>query len=382
MTAPLAPVPPPPAAAVAGWYPDPWRAAPWRWWDGRSWTAYVGGLAGRRPRLPAWLSPPVVAASVLMVPLVVLTAVVSPVVMPLALVPLAIVLPALAWLDRVEPEPWASRLHAVLWGGTVAVLVAVIVNSITAAVAGETAAAVVSAPLVEEGMKGLGVVWALRRRELDGVMDGIVYAGWVALGFAVVEDVEYYALAGGGGELVATFVVRGVLTPFSHPLFTMWIGLAVGLAVARRRPVAPAFLWGWAIAAGFHATWNGSIALAEAVNEAAVVLAAAGGFVLLFGSTVVMLVRARGAERRRFEVLVPVLADRYGIPHPEVDVFAHWRALLQTRRRLPRRERRRFDALHRALARLAELADQPPPVDPVRQQLLEAQLTRARFGDP
>ena len=27
--------------ALAGWYPDPWRQAWWRWWDGGQWTGYV-----------------------------------------------------------------------------------------------------------------------------------------------------------------------------------------------------------------------------------------------------------------------------------------------------------------------------------------------------
>jgi len=35
---PSQPVLPPP-----GWYPDPWRAAAWRWWDGRVWTPYASG---------------------------------------------------------------------------------------------------------------------------------------------------------------------------------------------------------------------------------------------------------------------------------------------------------------------------------------------------
>jgi membrane protease YdiL (CAAX protease family) len=28
-------------APPAGWYPDPWRHAWWRWWDGHHWTAYT-----------------------------------------------------------------------------------------------------------------------------------------------------------------------------------------------------------------------------------------------------------------------------------------------------------------------------------------------------
>ena len=67
---------------------------------------------------------------------------------------------------------------------------------------GETAAIVVSAPLFEEAAKGMGVYWAVRRREVDGVSDGIVYAGWVALGFAVVEDATYFALADVEGDLL------------------------------------------------------------------------------------------------------------------------------------------------------------------------------------
>ena len=29
----------------AGWYPDPWRAAPQRYWDGSQWTEHTGGTA-------------------------------------------------------------------------------------------------------------------------------------------------------------------------------------------------------------------------------------------------------------------------------------------------------------------------------------------------
>ncbi len=40
-------------ASAAGWYPDPWRQAPVRWWDGRQWTPYLGG-----PPPPPRSSPP------------------------------------------------------------------------------------------------------------------------------------------------------------------------------------------------------------------------------------------------------------------------------------------------------------------------------------
>ena len=33
----------------AGWYPDPWRVAPWRWWDGRDWTPATAPVAASWP---------------------------------------------------------------------------------------------------------------------------------------------------------------------------------------------------------------------------------------------------------------------------------------------------------------------------------------------
>ena len=33
-------------AATPGWYGDPWAVAPWRWWDGRQWTAHLWPMQG------------------------------------------------------------------------------------------------------------------------------------------------------------------------------------------------------------------------------------------------------------------------------------------------------------------------------------------------
>lgn len=43
---------PPPTSSWGAWYPDPWRQADWRWYDGRAWTSYVAGppRAGRDGR--------------------------------------------------------------------------------------------------------------------------------------------------------------------------------------------------------------------------------------------------------------------------------------------------------------------------------------------
>lgn len=315
--------------------------------------------------------------------LVVFIGVTSPWSVVAGLVPLVIVLPALSWLDRVEPEPGSSRIHALLWGATVAVVVASVVNAIVGVTAGEVAAMVVSAPLIEETAKAMGIVWAVRRRDVDGVSDGIVYAGWVALGFAVVEDMTYFAVADVDGALVETVVLRALLTPFAHPLFTFWSGLAIGRAVARGRPVWPSMWWGLGLAVLTHAAWNGTLALGAVTYEVdddlgtAVLIGGILLFVALFVAVGVALYVFRRREERTFTAAVPGLVLRYAISPAEAELFVDWRSMLRSRRRLSRSRRRSFDRMHAALARLASAQQQPTSVGAERERVLVEQLQRA-----
>ena len=376
--------PQPPSGTPAGWYADPWRVAAWRWWDGSTWTPHVHHATESKPRLPSWLSVPVllgtIATTLSMLALLVYSTGPTLIGAVLGLVPLLIVLPVLAWLDRVEPEPWSSRIHAVLWGGMVAAFASGVVNTVVALGAGEAWAAVVSAPLIEETTKGLGVYWALRRREIDGVMDGVVYAGWVALGFAVIEDILYFADAFEAAALIQVFVVRALLTPFAHPLFTAWIGLAIGLAVARRQSVAANALWGWGLAVASHGAWNGSLTFATETGNVLAIAIAATCFVALFVVAVVTVILMRRNEQRRFIELVPFLAQRHGLTAEEVGIFGDWHRMLATRRRLPRSQRHHFDQIHAALARLALFYRRRGGADPATEQLLASQLQQARWA--
>jgi protease PrsW len=92
-------------------------------------------------------------------------------------------------------------------------------------------------------------------------VDGIVYAGVVALGFAAVENVDYYGrsfIEGGFPGLFATFLLRGILAPFSHVLFTSMTGIGCGIArethVTYVKWFAP--LVGYVGAMFLHALWN------------------------------------------------------------------------------------------------------------------------------
>lgn len=353
----------------------------WRWWDGTSWTASVHGAVEKKPRLPNWLSIPVVMCSVPTVLFLLYLAFVAPVAIFLAGVPLLLVAPVLVWLDRVEPEPLAARLHAILWGATVAVTLAFVINTGVAFVAGEKLAAVVSAPVVEEAGKGLGILWAVRRKEVDGIMDGAVYAGWVALGFAMVEDVLYFAEAASSGLLVWVFIVRAVLTPFAHPLFTVWTGIAIGRSISKGGKAFPSVLWGYGLAVGLHAAWNGTITYGGTLDEVEsvlVVLSVVLLFIALLVGVGIALVKLRSLEKRRFVEHLPMLAARYGLTPGEVAVFGNFRSMLQIRSSLSKVQKKHFDGVHTALARLALLYSQPQPADPTTEQRLAIQLDQAR----
>src|SRR5437870_1537233 len=190
-----------------------------------------------------------------------------------ATLPVPIYVMLLLWIDRYEAEPLWMLATAFFWGALVAVFVAFIFNtslSIIAAVAthnaqiGEAFGAVISAPIVEESSKALIllILFLWKKDEFDGIVDGIVYAGMVGLGFAMTENVLYYgrAVQGGLEGLTFIFILRGMAAPFSHPLFTSMTGIGLGWSRQSNngfiKLVAPVL--GFMLAVLMHATWNGS----------------------------------------------------------------------------------------------------------------------------
>lgn len=191
----------------------------------------------------------------------------------LALVPLSIVFWGIRWIDRWEPEPRAALAFAFLWGAGASVLIALAVDAeiqiYVAALGGPQAGfeffqAAVQAPIVEEVAKGLGVLilFYAVRRHFDGPVDGIVYAAWVAGGFAFTENILYFGVAFvEGGPLGETFFIRGIMSPFAHVMFTAFIGAALGFAARKPGIFAPLgwFVLGLVPAIGLHAFWNGAL---------------------------------------------------------------------------------------------------------------------------
>ncbi|HEX8095391.1 PrsW family intramembrane metalloprotease, partial [Jatrophihabitans sp.] len=185
---------------------------------------------------------------------------------PLTAAAMAVVVACYFWLDRWEPEPSRLLLLAFLWGASVAIVASLILELASSEVLGTGVVLTLIGPAVEEAAKGaflLVMLTGVRRREFDGVVDGLVYAGFSAVGFAFVEDIGYVAqsFSQGTEATLATVIMRLVLAPFAHPLFTSMIGLGVGLAVSRPQQAGrwryP--LIGYLAAVTLHALWNGSL---------------------------------------------------------------------------------------------------------------------------
>ncbi|MDF1606405.1 PrsW family intramembrane metalloprotease [Nocardioides sp. YIM 152315] len=257
----------------------------------------------------------------------------------LAAVPVGPIVACYLWLDRYEPEPRALLAAGLLWGGFVATAAAIVLQGIGGVVGGFTDRQTLEivAPVTEEASKGLFLVLLLwwRRAELDGVLDGIVYAGMVGVGFAFTENILYLAAAyngtdgmgpGGVDAVTATFVLRCLISPFAHPLFTTFLGIGVGLAVSSRgsgRVLWPAA--GYVAAVVAHAVWNTSTASGLGHFAVAYIVLMAPALVSVIG----LAVWSRRSERRMLASALSDAAARGLVPATDIG----WVVDLSARRR-------------------------------------------------
>lgn len=257
-------------------------------------------------------------------------------------------------LDRYDPEPWWALVMVFVWGALAACGFSATINTYIGHVIGQREAAMFSAPVVEEFWKGLAVFWMFYfwRREFDGLVDGVIYAIFVALGFAAIENVIYYAQAGAesGDKLTGTFILRGVITPWAHPLFTSMTGLGFGLAREGIRPwvrsLAP--LGGYLLAVVLHMIWNSAALFSSSSDVPLMMVLLPLWFlaVAAFGALMFALVLRRGRIIRAYlrdEVLLGTLTGEelqlagsaFGQFHARWGVYGRVRAeLVQTAARL------------------------------------------------
>ena len=254
----------------------------------------------------------------------------------LAALPVGPLVGCFMWLDRYEPEPRSLLVAGLLWGAFVATAAALTFQGIgIAGGASDSESLSVLAPVTEELTKGAFLVLLLwwRRHELDGVLDGIVYAGMVGIGFAFTENILYLAAAydgtdglgpGGTDALTGTFILRCIVSPFAHPFFTAFIGVGVGLAVTSRRMSRRVLLpvLGYVAAVLAHSLWNTAT------------LSGTDNFLVLYGTLmlpaflgfVAFALYRRRSERGMMRAALEDAADRGLIPATDIPWLVDLRA--------------------------------------------------------
>ncbi|WP_052847828.1 PrsW family intramembrane metalloprotease [Streptomyces avicenniae] len=329
----------------------------------------------------------------------------------LALLPLPFIALIFARLDAVAPKPTRALLFAFVWGACAATFLALVMNGvllrwITGASDTVTPAhddmlrIVLLAPVVEEVGKGAVVLLLFLYRPVvfHGVLAGLVTAGLSATGFAFTENVLYLGsavtqdrMAGTAGMInstaVVTFVVRILVAPFAHPVFTALTGAAIGLAAtlppeARRwRRGLPVL--GLAAAIALHSVWNASTALSFFGFAAVYVLVMLPVFALLSRWAL----RERRRQLRSVRRTLPVYTEAGWLSDGEPDALGSLQARGASRRLARRRHGAAgaravadYQAAATSLALLRERADQGVAGDdfPAHERDLLARMWRHR----
>lgn len=148
-----------------------------------------------------------------------------------ALLP-AVLLGIYIWRKDPHPEPFVWIWRAFLWGILICMPVAFFENWVNnlifggaepTTLFGSTIKAFLVAAVPEESAKLLALWLLLRNNKVfDEHFDGIVYAVFVSLGFAAIENVGYVLMA--GENWMSTALMRALLAVPGHYAFAILMG--------------------------------------------------------------------------------------------------------------------------------------------------------------
>jgi RsiW-degrading membrane proteinase PrsW (M82 family) len=144
------------------------------------------------------------------------------------------------------------------------------------------------APVTEETLKMLFVLWALFRRQIGFLVDAAIVGFAIGAGFAVVENIDY--LRHLPDRAIWLWIVRGFGTAILHGLTTAVIAIGAKAALDRR-PERP-----WLAVVP---PWLGAIVLHSAFNHALVSPLLAAAMVMLVLPLVVLAVFRVSEQKTR-----------------------------------------------------------------------------------
>ncbi|SNT57913.1 Membrane proteinase PrsW, cleaves anti-sigma factor RsiW, M82 family [Asanoa hainanensis] len=307
-------------------------------------------------------------------------------------------------VDWLEPEPRWLFAAALIWGGFVASANALRANTALESILVKITslgfvrdwAAAIEGPTDEEILKTLGIVMIvlLARRQINSVLDGVVYGAFVGLGFQEIENITYSlnAVAAAGDDSVAAvlqvFLVRGLLAGlWSHTVYSAIAGAGVAYAVLHRERSwfnrIGVALGALALAWLMHFLWNSPAAasLTDYAGSYGTLLVLLIKGLLILGTFLVLLHFFRKDEYEGVAGPLESLHNPWIATHNEIVALRGWRSRGRARWNAyvygGLRAYGRVRQLQRAQADLAvEMRDNGPAGFNTRLP----ELQRARYG--
>lgn len=152
----------------------------------------------------------------------------------ISLAPVLIIAFYVYWRDKYEREPWKPLLLSLMLGGIITVPIIFIegfTHSAGEQFSGLYAAAYESfivAGVTEEFFKFMALlIFIWKNKNFNELFDGIVYAVFISLGFAAVENILYVY---NGDDGVHIGIMRAFTAVPAHALFGISMGYFFGLA--------------------------------------------------------------------------------------------------------------------------------------------------------
>ena len=160
----------------------------------------------------------------------------STIILILAILPVIVLAVYIYRQDKYEKEPLGMLLRAFFLGILAIPLDMMVVSAINMIIPGGTVfyQAFFEAGIPEEFCKWvlfMLVIW--RNRNFDEFFDGIVYACFIGLGFACVENIMYVFGSEDFFSAFHTGVMRALLSVPGHFLFAVIMGYFLGMAKFR-----------------------------------------------------------------------------------------------------------------------------------------------------
>ncbi|MFP4655514.1 MAG: PrsW family intramembrane metalloprotease [Methanohalobium sp.] len=152
--------------------------------------------------------------------------------------------------DKYEPEPKTYVILTFIYGALNSVIIALFFEQLLFQFIPRTifTIALISG-FVEEITKGYIIRIPYKARQMDGIMDGVVYGVAAGLGFAATENLLY-----GMGFGIGISLQRALLTPIAHGVWTATVGVGYGLKAENKLKYPLMYFYFAAIS--LHFLWN------------------------------------------------------------------------------------------------------------------------------